>query len=341
MATTTYGLDISKRVFQMCWIDDETGEFANRRFNKQQLLEFLSLRQAGLVALEACGSAHWWARKIAALGHKVVLLHARFIRPFVQNNKTDATDARAIRTAAQQPGMRFVAPKTEEQQTMLALHRMRSLLIKSRTMQVNQLRGLLYEFGVTLKAGRVAGLTEFRERLSQIEEQLPSTLFCALGDQLRHINTIDDEIKKLERQLGVWRRKEDACRRVAAIPGIGPLTATALVATIGDPTAFKSGRELAAYLGLVPRQTGTGGKIRLGGITKRGDSYVRMLLIHGARAVLFKSKRKTAWCEQVLQRRPVNVAAVALANKMARTAWALLANNGTYQGNYEAPKPSM
>lgn len=216
MATTTYGLDILKRAFQMCWIDDETGEFANRCFNKQQLIEFLSLRQAGLVALEACGSANWWARKIAALGHKVVLLHARFIRPFVQNNKTDATDARAIRTAAQQPGMRFVAPKTEAQQTMLALHRMRSLLIKSRTMQVNQLRGLLYEFGVTLEAGRVAGLTEFRERLFQIEELLPPTLFCALGDQLRHISTIDDEIKNLERQLGVWRRKEDACRRIVS-----------------------------------------------------------------------------------------------------------------------------
>jgi transposase len=214
MATTTYGLDISKRVFQMCSIEDETGEFANRRFNKQQLklIEFLSLEQTGVVALEACGSAHWWARKIAALGHKVALLHAGFIRPFVQNNKTDATDARAIWTAAQQPGMRFVAPKTEEQQTMLARHRMRLLLIKSRTMQVNQLRGLLYEFGVTLKAGRVAGLTEFRERLPQIEELLPPTLFCALGDQLRHIRTIDDAIKKLERQLGVWRRKEDACR---------------------------------------------------------------------------------------------------------------------------------
>ncbi|CAB3807685.1 IS110 family transposase ISRta3 [Pararobbsia alpina] len=218
--------------------------------------------------MEACGSAHWWARKIVALGHEVVLLHARFIRPFVQNNKTDATDARAIWTAAQQPGMRSVAPKTADQQATLALHRMRSLLVKSRTMQVNQLRGLLYEFGVTLKVGRVAGPAEVRERLHEIEQVVPGTLFCALCDQLQHFDRIDGGIKKLETQIVAWRRQEAACQRLAAIPGIGPLTATALVATIGDPAAFKSGRELAACLGLVPRQNGTGGKVRLGGISK-------------------------------------------------------------------------
>jgi transposase len=242
---------------------------------EQQLIEFLGQRAAGRVALEACGSAHWWARKIVALGYEVVLLHARFIRPFVQNNKTDAMDARAIWTAAQQPGMRSVAPKTVDQQAMLTLHRMRSLLVKSRTMQVNQLRGLLYEFGVTLKAGRIAGLAEARERLYEIEQVVPGTLFCALRDQLQHIDRLDGEIKKLERQLTIWQRQEAACKRLAEIPGIGPLTATALVATIGDPKVFKSGRELAAYLGLVPRQSGTGGKVRLGGISKRGDNYLR------------------------------------------------------------------
>lgn len=173
MNATTFGLDIAKRTFQMYWIEAETGEVVNRRFTKQQLIEFLGQRAASRVALEACGSAHWWARKIAALGHQVVLLHARFIRPFVQNNKTDATDARAIWTAAQQPGMRSVAPKTADQQAMLGLHRMRSLLVKSRTMQVNQLRGLLYEFGVTLRAGRLAGLAEVRERLGEIEQIVP------------------------------------------------------------------------------------------------------------------------------------------------------------------------
>ncbi|OXC76066.1 IS110 family transposase [Caballeronia sordidicola] len=336
MKTTTFGLDIAKRAFQMYWVEAETGEIVNRRFTKQQLIEFLGQRAPGRVALEACGSAHWWARKIVALGHEVVLLHARFIRPFVQNNKTDATDARAIWTAAQQPGMRSVAPKTADQQATLALHRMRSLLVKSRTMQVNQLRGLLYEFGVTLKVGRVAGLAEVRERLHEIEQVVPGALFCALCDQLQHIDRIDGEIKKLERQIVAWQRQEAACQRVAAIPGIGPLTATALVATIGDPAAFKSGRELAAYLGLVPRQNGTGGKVRLGAISKRGDNYIRMLLIHGARAVLFKSKSKGVWCERLLARRPVNVATVALANKMARTAWALLAKDRTYQKDYAA-----
>lgn len=336
MNTTTFGLDIAKRTFQMYWVEAETGEIVNRRFSKQQLIEFLGQRSAGLVALEACGSAHWWARKLVALGHEVVLLHARFIRPFVQNNKTDATDARAIWTAAQQPGMRSVAPKSAEQQATLALHRMRSLMVKSRTMQVNQLRGLLYEFGVTLKAGRIAGLAEVRERLPEIEQVVPGTLFSALRDQLHFIDRIEDEIKKLERQIVAWQRQEAACRRIAEIPGIGPLTATALVATIGDPSAFKSGRELAAYLGLVPRQNGTGGKTRLGGISKRGDAYIRMLLIHGARAVLFKSRSKSIWCEQLSLRRPTNVVAVALANKMARTAWSLLAHQSAYRKDYVA-----
>jgi transposase len=336
MDTTTYGLDIAKRVFQMYWVEPETGEIMNRRFSRQQLIEFLGQRVAGRVALEACGSAHWWARKIAALGHEVILLHAKFIRPFVQNNKTDAADARAICIAAQQPGMRFVAPKTADQQATLALHRLRSLLVKSRTMQVNQLRGLLYEFGVVLTAGRVAGLADVRERLHEVEQVVPGTLFDALRDQLQLIDRIDGDIKKLEKQLATWQRQESACKKIAGIPGIGPLTATALVATIGNPAAFKSGRELAAYLGLVPRQTGTGGKVRLGGISKRGDNYIRMLLIHGARAVLFKSKNKGPWCDQILLRRPVNVATVALANKMARTAWALLAHDQTYQHDYAA-----
>jgi transposase len=340
MNRTTYGLDIAKRVFQMYWVEGETGEIVNRRFSKQELIEFLGQRSVGRVALEACGSAHWWARKIKALGHEVVLLHAKFIRPFVQNNKTDAADARAIWTAVQQPGTRRVAPKTEDQQAMLGLHRMRALLVKSRTMQINQLRGLMYEFGVTFKAGRRAGLAEIRQRIDEVEQAVPGVLFDALREQLQHIGQLDSEISKLEKRLATWQRQEVACRTVAEIPGIGPLTATALVATIGDPTAFKSGRELAAFLGLVPRQSGTGGKVRLGGISKRGDTYLRTLLIHGARMVLFRAKDKGKWCEDIAQRRPANVAAVALANKMARTAWALLARGGTYQKDYVGAKPA-
>jgi transposase len=169
MNATTYGLDVAKHVFQMYWVDNQTGEIANRRFRRDELIAFLAQRPAGRVALEACGSAHWWARKIQALGHEVVLLHAKFIRPFVQTNKTEAADARAIWTAVQQPGMRTVAARTEDQQAMLGLHRMRSLLTKFRTMQVNQLRGLLYEFGVSFRAGRAAGLAEMRARMAELE----------------------------------------------------------------------------------------------------------------------------------------------------------------------------
>jgi transposase len=295
MNATTYGLDVAKRVFQLYWVDAHTGEIVNRRFGRDELIGFLAQRPAGRVALEACGSGHWWARKIQALGHQVVLLHAKFIRPFVQTNKTDAADARAIWTAVQQPQMRTVAAKTEDRQAMLALHRMRALLVKFRTMQVNQLRGLLYEFGVTFRAGRLAGLAEMRARMAEPQDALPA-----------------------EKRIGAWQKQEAACRAIAAAPGIGRLTATAVVAMIGDARSFKSGREFASFLGLVPRQTGTGGKTRLGSISKRGDPYVRTLLIHGARSVMYHAKVPTPWQRELQARRPANVAAVAMAHKMAR-----------------------
>ncbi len=325
MNTTTYGLDIAKSVFQLYWVDGGNGEIVNRRFHRDELILFLAQRPAGRVALEACGSGHWWARKIASLGHEVVLLHAKFIRPFVQTNKTDAADARAIWTAMNQPGMRTVAVKTEDQQAMLSMHRIRSLLVKFRTMQVNQLRGLLYEFGVTLRAGRVAGLGEIRKRMADLESELPVMLWSSLQDQLKRLDEMDQDIDRLEKQMGNWQKQEAACRAISEIPGIGKLTATALVATMGDAKAFKSGREFAAFLGLVQRQHGTGGKVRLGSISKRGDSYLRTLLIHGARTVTYKAKVPTAWQTSIQARRPMNVAVVALANKMARTAWAIMA----------------
>jgi len=340
MNITTYGLDISKSVFQMYWVDVENGEIANKRFGRDELIQFLAKRRVGRVALEACGSGHWWARKIAALGHEVVLLHASFIRPFVQTNKTDAADARAIWTAVTQPGMRTVAVKTEDQQAMLSLHRIRSLLVKFRTMQVNQLRGLLYEFGVSLKSGRQAGLNEIRMRMAELETGLPGVLWQQIPDQLRRIEDIDRDIEQIEKQMSQWQKQEAACRAISEIPGIGRLTATALVATMGEPKTFKSGREFAAFLGLVPRQQGTGGKVRLGSISKRGDTYLRTLLIHGARAVLFRTKLPTSWQTNIQSRRPVNVAAVALANKLARTAWAILAKGVLYQKDYVSVKPA-
>ncbi len=340
MNATTYGLDIAKRVFQLYWVEPESGEIHNRKFGRQELLEFLAQREAGLIALEACGSAHWWRRKLMALGHEVKLIHAKFVRPFVQNHKTDAADAKAIWTAIRQPGMRTVAGKTEEQQAMLSLHRMRMSLIRFRAMQVNQLRGLLYEFGVTLKGGRQAGLTEMKQRMSELEQTVPGMLFDAVRDQLVRLDGIEADLQNIEVRIKNWQKQQEACRKVAEIPGAGMLTATALVATMGEANSFKSGREFAAFVGLVPRQSGTGGKIKLLGISKRGDPYLRTLLIHGARTVMFKAKDKGAWSEALLQRRPTNVAIVAMANKMARTVWAILAHSREYQKGYVSQVPA-
>lgn len=340
MNVTTYGLDIAKRVFQLYWVEPDSGEIHNRKFGRQELLEFIAQREAGLIALEACGSAHWWRRKLMGLGHEVKLIHAKFVRPFVQGNKTDAADAKAIWTAVRQPGMRTVAGKTEEQQAMLALHRMRQSLVKFRTMQVNQLRGLLYEFGINLKGGRQAGLAEMKQRMAEMEHTVPGLLLEAVQEQLKRLDAVEVDLQSIERRIKDWQKRQAACRKIAEIPGVGLLTATALVATMGEADSFKSGREFAAFVGLVPRQSGTGGKVRLLGISKRGDTYLRTLLIHGARAVLFKAKDKGAWGDSLLQRRPTNVAIVAMANKMARTAWALLAHGREYQKGYVSQAPA-
>jgi transposase len=236
--------------------------------------------------------------------------------------------------------MRTVAAKTEDQQAMLGLHRIREQLVKFRTMQVNQLRGLLYEYGVTLKTGRQAGLAEIRQRMGELEDRVPRLLLQALQGQLARIDGIDKEIGKIEKRIGAWQKQEAPCKAIAEIPGIGKLTATALVATMGEAKSFKSGREFAAYVGLVPRQSGTGGRVKLLGISKRGDPYLRRLLIHGARSVLFAAKNKGAWSEALLKRRPTNVVITALANKMARTAWAILAHGRAYQRDYVSVQPA-
>lgn len=340
MMRTTYGLDVAKRVFHVYWVDMQTGEAFNRRFNRQELIDFFSTRPGAGVALEACGSGHFWARKLKALGHEAILLHPKFIRPFVQTNKTDAADARAIWTAASQPGMRTVAVKSETQQAILALHRMRAQLIRFRTAQVNQLRGLLYEFGVSFKTGRIAGLAEIRQRLPELEQLVPTFLFEALNAQLIRIRTLTEELQEIERRIHAWLKQSEACQAIAAIPGIGLLGATALVATLGETNTFKSGREFAAFLGLVPRQSGTGGRVRLLGISKRGDPYLRSLLTHGARAVLYRAKSRSEWAQALLQRRPANVAVTATANKLARTAWAVLAHGRPYQADHVSVRPT-
>ena len=336
MKVTTFGLDLAKRVMQLHWVEMETGEICRRQLKRDQVLQFFVNREPSVIAMEACGSAHYWARKLLGVGHEVRLIAAQFVRPFVKTNKTDAADAQAIWEAAQRPGMRFVAVKSEGQQGVLMLHRMREQLVKMRTMQINQLRGLLYEFGADLPPGRQKGLERIPGELAKLDGVLPAMVVETIRDQLQRIATLDRDITQIEKRLGLWKKKDVASKKLMAIPGVGLLTATAAVATIGDAKAFKSGRECAAFAGLVPRQSGTGGRVQLLGISKRGDVYLRTLLIHGARSAITQGKEREPWLEKLLARRPLNAVVVALANKMARTIWALLAHDRTYQKGYVA-----
>ena len=331
---TVVGIDIAKRVFQLHWIDIETGEIVSLQLKREKFLEHFATRQACLIGMEACGGAQHWARKLTTMGHEVRLLPAKVVKPFVTGNKSDIHDARAIWTAVRQPGSKAVAIKTEEQQAILALHRMRSQLVKFRTAQINGLRGLLTEYGEVMPQGKVGVRKGITEALQRLSDRLPAMVIDTLREQWARIEKMDAEITTIERRMKQWLMQDEACKRIAQIPGVGPLTATAAVAIMGDAKAFKSGREFAAFAGLVPRHTGTGGRIRLMGISKRGDTYLRTLLIHGARSVLTHAKDPGPWAEHLRQRRPLNVAVVALANKMARTIWALLAHERTYQKGF-------
>ncbi len=304
------------------------------QLKREKLLEHFANRAGCLIGMEACGGAQHWARKLIELGHAVKLLPAKMVKPFVGRNKSDAADARAIWTAVQQPAVKAVAVKSEAQQAVLALHRMRSQLVKFRTAQINGLRGLLAEYGEVMPQGR-AGITKgIAAALAQLVDRLPAVLLDTLREQWARVGQLDEQVAEIERRLRAWHKEDKASRRIAEIPGVGLLTATAAVAAMGDPKSFKSGREFAAWLGLVPKHTGTGGRIRMLGISKRGDTYLRTLLIHGARSVIVNSKQPSAWVTNLTQRRAANVAVVALANKMARTIWALLAHEREFQKGY-------
>ena len=331
---TIVGVDTAKRVFDLYWVDSGTGEEHHKRLNRARFLTHFANRSACLVAMEACGGTQHWARQLQALGHEAMILPAKMARPFVCGNKNDKHDARAIWIAVQQPGARTVAVKTEEQQAVLALHRMRQQLVKFRTAQINGLRGLLTEYGEVMPQGRAGLRRAIPGALERIAERLPTMAVDSLRDQWARVSRIDEEIAVIERRLELWHRGNEASQRVAEIPGVGTLSATAVVATMGDPKAFRSGREFAAWLGLVPRHSGTGGRVRMMGISKRGDKYVRSLLIHGARVVLTRAKSKPLCTMRLTEQRHVNIAAVALANKRARTIWALLAHDRKYQPNY-------
>ncbi|QTD95479.1 IS110 family transposase [Burkholderia anthina] len=332
------GVDIAKNVFQVHYVDRETGEIVNKPIKRAKFLEFFANRTACVIGMEACGGAHHWARQLKKMGHEIKLMPAEFVKAFNIRNKNDAADARAIWLAVQQPS-KAVAVKTEMQQAMMALHRMREQLVKFRTMQTNGLRGLLTEYGEVMSKGRAKLDQEIPVAFERIAERLPAALVDTLREQWSGLAKLDAQIVEIERRMHEWKKEDKAVKAISEIPGVGLLTATAAVAMMGDPKAFNSGREFAAWAGLVPKQTGSGGKVNLHGISKRGDTYLRTLLIHGARAVLSHAKEPGPWVEQITKRRPKNVVIVALANKMARTIWAVLAHDCPYRKDYVSAKP--
>src|SRR3984885_628713 len=277
------GVDIAKRVFQLHWVEPQTGEIVALQLKRERFLEHFANRSDCLIGMEACGGSQHWARSLQKLGHEVKLLSGRMVKPFVGGNKSDAADARAIWTAVQQPGIKVVAIKSEEQQAVLALHRMREQLVKFRTAQINGLRGLLTEYGEVMPQGRAGIKRDTPGALGRLSARLPAIVIETLREQYARLSELDEQIGQIERRLRQWQSQDSATQRIAAIPGVGLLSATVAVATMGDAKAFRSGREFAAWLGLVPGQTGTGGRVRLLGISKRGDRYLRTLLIHGAR----------------------------------------------------------
>jgi transposase len=339
MNRTTYGLDLAKNVMQLHWVDGDSGEIGRKKLARAKLAEYFAHLRPVHIAMEACGSAHHWARVLGALGHQVELLPARQVKAFVRSNKDDAADARAIWLAAQQSDIRRVPIKNCEQQAVLALHRTRQHWVSVRTATCNALRGLLYEFGVVLRGGRNAGLKALREQRAQIDARLPTLMHGLVDGQLQTLDQVQQRIDALEHEIVALQPQLDKAEALRAVPGIGVLGATALAATLGDGQAWRSGREFSASLGLVPAHSGTGGKTRMGKLSKRGDPYLRTLLIHGARSVIEHAKHKPKWLEQMLLRRPANVVTVALANKMARTAWALVAHGREYQRQWKSTAP--
>jgi transposase len=290
-----------------------------------------------LIGMEACSSAHYWARKLQGFGHTVKLMAPQFVKPYVKTNKNDATDAEAICEAVARPNMRFVPIKNVDQQGVLAQHRARQGFVKARTAQANQIRGLLTEFGIAIAQGIGHINREVPDLIEDASNELPGMFRRLVQRLLDHLKPLDKQVDEIEAQIVAWHHQSAQSKKLEKIPGIGPLTASALVASLGDARSFESGRQVAAWLGLVPRQHSSGGKQNLLGISKRGDCYLRTLLIHGARVVIYHASKRVdsgSWINQVVARRSKNVAAVALANKNARTVWAMQAHDRQFQSDY-------
>ena len=328
--------DIAKRVFQAHGVDGVGKAVLRRKLQRAEMLAFFEKPPPCLVGIEACGTAHHWARGIRTLGHDVRLMPASYVKPYVKRGKTDAADAEAICEAVTRPTMRFVPVKTAEQQAVLMLHRTRDLLVRQRTMLVNALRGHMAELGIIAPQGiaRVADLVAVL--MGEDTANVPALARQALGGLAAELEALGNRVKEVEAAIMAWHKDNEASRRLATIPGVGPITASAIVATVTDPTQFHSARQFAAWIGLVPKQNSSGGKQRQGGLSKQGDRTLRRLLVLGAVAVIRHARTKpiaeAGWLKGLLERRPAKLAAVAQANKTARVIWALLVRGETYRG---------
>ncbi len=334
MEITTIGLDIAKNVFQVHGVDGEGRAVLRRKVKRDQLLTLLGRLEPCLIGIEACATAHHWARQLQALGHEVRLMPPAYVKPYVKRNKNDAADAEAICEAVTRPTMRFVPIKSADAQSVLMLHRARHLLVRQRTAQVSAMRAHLAEYGVIAPKGR-AHVRELVEALASGTAPIPELAHQTLLLIAGMIDGLSRQIRAIEGELMAWHRATAECRRLETIPGIGFITATALAATVGDARVFRSGRQFAAWLGLVPKQHSSGGKERMGGISKMGDRYLRHLLVVGATAVIRYTRRKATtvsiWADRLLERKPARLVSVAVANKMARIAWAVMAREEDYR----------
>ncbi|MEZ4720308.1 MAG: IS110 family transposase [Flavobacteriales bacterium] len=335
MTIARVGVDLAKLVFQVHGVNRAEKVQQRKQLRRSQMLGYFGKLEPCLIGMEACSSAHYWARELSKLGHDVRLMAPQFVKPYVKSGKNDANDAEAICEAVGRPSMRFVAIKTVEQQVIQAEHRIRSRLVKSRTALTNEIRGFLAEFGVIVAKSLGPLRRALPELLEDAENGLPGdfrVLLMGLSEELR---ALDERIAAFDARIAQVAREDDRIKRLLEIEGIGPITASALVAAVGDATQFNSGRDMAACFGLTPRQHSSGGKNRLGRISKRGDKYIRMLLVHGARAALKAAQNKedgrSRWVKNLAGRRNKNIATVALANKNARIAWSILSRGESYR----------
>jgi len=335
MNVTTIGIDLAKNTFSLHGVDSRSKQVFRKTLARARLLPFLGSLPPCLIGMEACSGAHYWGRELTKLGHRVGIMAPRFVAPYRKGGKNDGNDAEAICEAVSRPGMRFVPVKSDEQQAILSLHRVRQGLIKERTALINQLRGLLSEFGLIMPKGRYSAQHDIPGILEDAGNGLPMLTRRLLHDTWLRLRTLNEQILAYDRELNHLVQASEAAKRLMTVPGIGAITATALLASVGDPRQFRNGRQFAAWLGLTPRQYTTGGKIRLGRITKKGDAYLRTLLIHGTRAVLSTIKDKddklSVWTKALIERRGYKRAAVALAAKNARIVWTMMAKGETYQ----------